>query len=300
MDYIGHSDIRTFMQRVKDNGTLAHAYCFAGLSGLGKRTYAAHIAAELLGILPEKVTSHPDVAIIQQEVNSKTGKTKKHIDITQIRGLTETLTRHAAMGGYKVAIIDGAELLNAPASNALLKTLEEPRGKTIIFLLTTDERALLPTIRSRTQILRFRLVADTLIHEALIAHGHEAAHADNVVAASYGRPGWAVTLAEDAEAYERYNKEVQRFHDMTGQPFFKKLSYIEDLFGDKTDHIAARNRLMQALTIWQLTARAQAKEAVFSPKIYTTIQDTIVRAKDGLKRNVHPRLLVEHVLLALP
>src|SRR3712207_9357567 len=67
------------------------------------------------------------------------------------------------MGRGKVFVVEQAELLSAAAQNALLKTLEEPAGRTLIVLLTDQPGALLPTIRSRCQVVPFAALAEELV-----------------------------------------------------------------------------------------------------------------------------------------
>ena len=74
--------------------------------------------------------------------------------IEQVRELIAS-SGYASRGATRVAIIDDAETLNIPAQNALLKTLEEPPGHAIIFLIAQSERALLDTVRSRMRPVRF-------------------------------------------------------------------------------------------------------------------------------------------------
>src|SRR5439155_23785955 len=104
--------------------------------------------------------NHPDYHVITKELiryHDKTGKSKGiDLSIKVIRPeLVDAAGRKAAMGRGKVFVIEQAELLNTQAQNAMLKTLEEPLGRTLIILLTDQPDVLLPTIRSRCQLLRF-------------------------------------------------------------------------------------------------------------------------------------------------
>jgi DNA polymerase III delta prime subunit len=104
--------------------------------------------------------NHPDYHVVTKELirfHDKSG-TSKGIDLSikVIRPeVIDVANRKAAMGRGKVFVIEQAELMNAQAQNSLLKTLEEPAGRTLIILLTDQPGALLPTIRSRCQLVRF-------------------------------------------------------------------------------------------------------------------------------------------------
>ncbi|MGH7839911.1 MAG: hypothetical protein ACREQT_00120, partial [Candidatus Binataceae bacterium] len=96
---------------------------------------------------------HPDYAYLARATN------RSDVLIEQVRSLIDHLGVRPARGPRRVAIIDDAETLNLPAQNALLKTLEEPPGATLIMLVSDSERALLDTIRSRTRPVRFAPLA---------------------------------------------------------------------------------------------------------------------------------------------
>jgi DNA polymerase-3 subunit delta' len=92
---------------------------------------------------------HPDYVYIARQPN------RSDLLIEQVRELIERLGVRPSRGPRRIAIIDDAETLNLPAQNALLKTLEEPPGDTMIILVTSSERALLDTVRSRLRPVRF-------------------------------------------------------------------------------------------------------------------------------------------------
>jgi len=108
---------------------------------------------------------HPDYAYLARAAN------RSDVLIEQVRGLIDHLGVRPARGPRRVAIIDDAETLNLPAQNALLKTLEEPPGATLIFLVSDSERALLDTIRSRTRPVRFAPLETGEVAALLAARG---------------------------------------------------------------------------------------------------------------------------------
>lgn len=94
--------------------------------------------------------SHPDFFSLFGE-----GKTRT-IKIDAVRALTEFLHQTASISHYRVVLILNAQDLNTAASNALLKSLEEPGDNTLLILITHDEHLLLPTLRSRAQVIHFK------------------------------------------------------------------------------------------------------------------------------------------------
>ena len=70
--------------------------------------------------------AHPDLTVLEAERDPRTGRLRSEITVDAVRAATASLQMTAAAGGYRVAIVDGAESMNRNAANALLKTLEEP------------------------------------------------------------------------------------------------------------------------------------------------------------------------------
>jgi len=162
---------------------LSHAYLLSGAIGLGKTDLAMTFAQWLLcdhknhcgkcrSCLLMKASNHPDFILIQPEEKKQT------IGIDQVRALSEKITHTAQQGGYQVVVISPADAMPVMAANALLKTLEEPTGKVVIFLID-NQRGLLPaTIVSRCQKIVFlshhvdlRLENNTLaLRDELLTH----------------------------------------------------------------------------------------------------------------------------------
>jgi len=91
---------------------------------------------------------HPDFMLVEK-------KEGKDLKVEQIEDFIKFLSLKASFGGFKIGIIDRAHLMNRYAQNAVLKTLEEPHGKTLLILIADSKELLLPTIVSRLQEIRF-------------------------------------------------------------------------------------------------------------------------------------------------
>ena len=141
---------------------LGHAYLFTGPDGVGKTLLAQEAAQALLcrgdGARPCGACqdcrlfahdSHPDFLLLEPEGDSRV------IKIDKIRDLIHTLSLMPVQGDRRVAILRDADALNEEAANALLKTLEEPPASALLILTSSRPRALLPTLRSRCQEIRF-------------------------------------------------------------------------------------------------------------------------------------------------
>ncbi|MBI2437124.1 MAG: hypothetical protein HYV41_05325 [Candidatus Magasanikbacteria bacterium] len=299
-DIIGHKNILDFFQKVETRGTLSHAYCFTGPEHVGKRAVADFLASRLLKVSREKLFTSPDFSFVTREINEKTEKLRKDISIDQIRRLISHLSSRAYVrDGYKVAIIDHAELLSTGASNALLKTLEKPTEKTILFLITPDEHHLLSTIQSRSQMIHFSLVPQNIVYEYIDTQVSDLDIRELMKKYAYGMPGKVISWIQNPEAFQEYLDEYTRFEQLFGKSFHEKISAVDDLFGDKTDHIMAREHLQDVLSMWHIELHRRIIEYKNVDARIVAIESKIRDAQKLLAQNVHPRLLVEQILLEI-
>lgn len=305
---IGHDKVKKFFDTARAAGSPAHAYCLVGPAQVGKRTLARQVAAELLKCDEARLEQQPDFYFVKRLEDEKTGKLKKDVSVAQARELRARLGRRPWLGGYQVTIIDEAELLNEESANALLKTLEEPGLKNVIFLLTEDDRALLPTIRSRCQVLFCATVADDILSAGLSAAGSARSSAgqdgfapdkiSEVLPLALGRPGRAIQFLEDETLLPAYRQETGRWTKLIGRSFAEKLKLIEDLFGDKNDAVRGRDGLQAILDIWTLLWRERLLSGASGSAGAVGRIDDIIRAKQQLRQNGHPRLILENLILS--
>jgi DNA polymerase-3 subunit delta' len=212
---VGHRAAKAEWLAAEASGKLHHGWLLRGPRGIGKARLALQFALKLLGAKPERVLeadvddhigrlvaagSHPDLRIIKRPVDDK-GKEKTDIPVDLVRELADFFSLRPAMGGYRVAIIDAVDELNRFGSNAILKTLEEPPARAVLFLISHGEEALLPTIRSRCRTLQLAPLSAEETSEVLIRGGMPAARAEDVAKRAPGRPGRALALqGPDADA----------------------------------------------------------------------------------------------------
>lgn len=299
-EIIGHAHILSFFERCISQGRLSHAYAFIGPRHVGKRTVAEVVARNILSI-SGIAFAHPDLVVVGREVDEKTGSLKKDISIAQIRGLISRFSQSAFVkDGYSVALIDRAEHLNSAAANALLKTLEEPRTKTVLILITEDETALLPTIRSRVQSVYFSPVRDSDIASWVTTQNVSSDRASLLIRDSCGMPGRAVEWVRDPSIYDSYVVEKERLRSLFFLSFHEKIEKVGDFFSDRDDHIAARSRIIDTFRTWIFALREYMYEDRHIAPAIPKLIDMLCLAERQLKKNIHPRLVVEHVLLAIP
>ncbi len=154
------------LKRYKSNN-LPNSILIHGLSGIGKRTFLNKLVKNIINIEFKdsnldhhlnlfKNNTHPNIKIIEKEIDSKTGKIKSNITIEQIRRLKTFLNSTTTIqNSSKIVIVDSADYLNISSANGMLKILEEPKENTYIFLISNQISLLLPTIRSRCLKIKF-------------------------------------------------------------------------------------------------------------------------------------------------
>lgn len=228
---VGHRAQMLQLEQDLASGNLAHAYLFAGAPHLGKMTVAHRFARMILtdgmeADEKERVTRqldkliHPDLLVLD-----RLWMEEKMEDWTQIAQTSNVPQQHRAKAGVKtdvigiddvreiqgrlqetgilprrVCIIRGIERMNDAAANALLKILEEPPPGRMFLLTTEAQNALLPTVTSRSRVLRFERVGDRDL-QGLVqdAAGEDASF---IVHVAQGAPGIALRLMNDHDALQ--------------------------------------------------------------------------------------------------
>ena len=172
MDWPNHALAWKEWRRAMEGARMHHGWMLAGKSGLGKHDFALAAARELVAEdgVPQPGGHHPDILVLthlpkdeKEEKKREEGKpyqVKRNIGVAQIRAMQRRLTTRPTLGSRRAIIVDPADDMETSASNALLKSLEEPPQGTFFLLVTHRPARLLPTIRSRCRLLRFPLIGD--------------------------------------------------------------------------------------------------------------------------------------------
>jgi DNA polymerase-3 subunit delta' len=202
-----------------------HALLITGPSGCGKLDLAGHITRELLCLESAPggcgrcrscslldSGAHPDYRNVTFQLNENTGKIRDVIRVSQIRALIEALYKTTTISPRKAAVIHPAERMNISAANALLKTLEEPVGDTVLILVAHDAGRLPATVRSRCQRLSVALPGREEAVKWLIESGvADSSSANEALAAAAGRPLEARALLEEG-TLDQYRSTLQTLH----------------------------------------------------------------------------------------
>ena len=202
-EFAGYGDKMEQLMRSVQAGRIVHALLFVGPHGSGKRTMARLFAQAMVCAGPDKpcgvcpackrflAGSHPDVHVVRPE--------KKSIGVDEVRELIDALALRPYEGGRHIVIVEQADKLTPSAQNALLKTLESPSGDAMFFLITDAPGALLPTIVSRCQTVRFSDLSVEDCAGVLQRRGIAPARALELAGLSQGSVGRALEIDADGD-----------------------------------------------------------------------------------------------------
>lgn len=321
-DLIDQRHAQALLRGALRSGRVSHAYLFVGPSGVGRLTAARAFAQALLcteggddacGRCPacRKVGAgaHPDLRVISAG-RSESGTERRAVGIDQIR----ELKREAAYGPYegprKVFVVEDAEAMRAEAANSLLKIVEEPPAGIVIILISESTTALLPTLVSRSQFVRFSFVPAPEIARALTERaGVPADRAAFLAAISGGRVGDALAAAAAGEApFDRRAEVLRTLEVVERGDAVQRLDAAEAVAKQKDEierWLDIALLWVRDVVVWQETqdaaqlANVDARAEVVawasrtSPAGLRRTAAAIEEAKANLRRNLNPRLVLE-------
>ena len=321
-DLIGQPHARLLLQGALRSARISHAYLFVGPSGVGRLTTARAFAQVLLCSTGgedacavcaacRKVAgaTHPDLRIIVPG-RTETGGERRAVAIDQVRDLKREAAYPPYEAKWKVFIIEDTEQMRAEAANSLLKVLEEPPSHSVIILISESTEALVPTIVSRAQLVRFALVPAAEIAQALTARaGVPPARARYLAALAGGRAGAALAAAAAGEEpFERRAEVLQTLRAVERGDVIVAIDAAEAVSRRKDDLERWLDTALwwfRDLVVWQtagdpaLLANLDCERDVAGwadrargENLRGTV-DAIEQAKAALRLNVNPRLVLE-------
>jgi len=330
---VGQTKAVSLLQRSLEREAVAHAYLLVGPPHVGKMTLALDLAKALnceaseppCGVCDScqkiALAKHADVQIIglTRDGNSAEIKPRVEISIDQIRQMQHSASLPPFEGRCKVFIIDGAELLSNEAANCLLKTLEEPVGKIIFVLLTTNERLLPATVISRCQRLELPPLAATEVEATLNSRwGVEPQKARLLARLSHGCLGWALSAAHNGGLLERRAERMDRLLNVIDADCEERFAYATQLAAQFSQN---RGLVQEILDLWLdywrdlLLIKAGCDDTITNADMLATLVDqakgyslvqvksfinSLQAAEEQLRQNANPRLVLEVLMLSIP
>lgn len=266
---IGHQKQRDFLKRKFESGKLSHAYLFLGESQLGKTVFAKEFV-KLINCLAEKEKPcqkchnckmideerFPDLFLIKSS--------DQEITIDKIREAQNFLSYKSYYGSFKSVIIDGAEKMNQEAQSCFLKTLEEPKGKTVIIFISLRPGALLATIASRCQIIKLFPAGRNLIENY-------------------------------TEKEKKLLEELSKVIDSDLAEKFRYAKQLELEAGELNEILAVLIKYFREI----LQKKIESQESLSLPKIKKDIELVDYIHHLSSSYNINPKLALEYLLVEL-
>ena len=299
---IGHDRQLKQLEKELLEDKLVHAYLFTGPADTGKFTVAEQFAAILL--CPNKLCgqcqscklmrtgAHPDLIVMRDEGGA--------VGIDDVRALIQK-TNLTSQGRLRVVLIENLERMPVEAQNSFLKTLEEPPGRTVFLLTSTQTKKIVPTILSRVRQERFMLVSDGVMRAALIERFQDHADLDDVMELAQGRPGLAFSLLKDPSLLAKHRSifnQIDQFLKYNDLP--AKFTFAEEIEGDS-------EKLELFLNSFCLVLRRYAYDFVkgksitfsdrFNLKELVDLFENLMKTRYLIERNANKKLSLENFLL---
>ncbi len=314
---IGHQKVISTLRNIILNQRIPHAFLFSGASGIGKTLVAQNFINSIqclskacpCGVCNScksiKNNTHPDIIYYDEGESLK---------IKDIRKLKHSLSLGSSVSPYKICLLGRIERLTIEATNALLKVLEEPSGKTIIILTTENHEKLLPTIVSRCVLFNFLPPAYQEIRNYFSTYKTKKIESDlleRIILNSGNRPGIIFKYLGNKDKLEEIKNIEESFEKMlSNDNSYKKF--------DQATNLAKKEKfeLKEIFEVWKSYFRnimfcklelMQAKKNIFPEatlkryslqKISKNISE-INKASILLSKNINKKLLIENLVTNL-
>lgn len=336
---IGHSKILEFLETLISYEKRPHAYLIYGREGLGKKELVQQFISALqcfqhaqsqnlehtnypCGACDHcQQKNHPDICLVDREFDKKTDKLKKNISIEQIRYLQSHLQKGTFLKGYNCGIIQNAHTLSDGAANSLLKILEEPPQKTMLFLIADSLTTLPKTVASRCQLIKLSNVSLDEIESYLVKKGFDQTKSQNIARLSHGRPEFAEKLISDAKRQEQYRELLHDALKLFSFYSFERLKFIDEKLKAYKGNSSQVQYVMQLIGILSSILRDMLLlkyDAPVEQRSHTLLQAELekllekystkkivglIKSIRGLEKelhsNINPQLAIENLLLSL-
>ena len=299
---IGQANAVSVLRRALAAGRLPHAVLFVGPAGAGRRTMAEALLAAFFGAAPDKSPDFIRVGVLSDE---KTGKEKSGVSVDQIRDVVERFSL-SSFSGKKAVFVEEAERLTVQAANALLKTLEEPRGDALLVLRAPSVESVPATVVSRCQVIRLHPCPRAELATALGVRGLAPDDASRLAALSRGRPGRALALLRDgaarAAADVGFSGFVTAFGSDPASRSTRASALIpkDEAFADTLDawEDGLRDALLASAGCADLASRPWEELRGLGAADWSARLRALADVRRDLAHHVNPQLALEHILFA--
>ncbi|HZK17428.1 MAG TPA: DNA polymerase III subunit [Anaerolineaceae bacterium] len=325
---LGHETAIRYLQNHTKPGNTRHAYLITGPEGVGKETLALAFAKAINCQQPPGEGQFCDQCLSCRQINERrypdlttlvVSEGSKDLKIDQIREMQQTLALAPYQSRYRIVLIPDFQHATIAASNALLKSLEEPPSRAILILTADAKESLLETIASRCEMLLLRPSSIDVLEAYLRDEkALEPGRAKRLAHLSGGRVGAALSFDQNQDQLDTYDEALTDLADLLNSRRRERLQYIERLQQRKSssrEHYAFL--IATWLTFWRdvMIRRDEANIPLVNndhdeqiKEIAKHIPSRLIekllkeheKALINLSSNLNPRLVIENLLLSLP
>ncbi len=280
---IGHKKQQEFLRKMVESENIPHALLFTGNEKLGKKKIAFKLISS---IFKENIFQHPDFNLVIPE--------EKQIQINQIRDINWKLSLKPVKAPLLSVVIDQAHSMTRQAQNCFLKTLEEPKTRALLILITEYPNYLLPTIISRCQRVKFYPVEKKEINNYLKTQNFKQEQIKEISHICLGRPGVMIDFSQNLKKLEERQEKVKELVKIVKSPMSLRFKYAKEL--------SENDDLKETLLVWlsyfrrNLISNPDNSLISKTKHILNNIQRTIFLLSTT---NVNKRLALEVLVLEL-
>jgi DNA polymerase III gamma/tau subunit len=295
---IGHDKQLKMLEADIESGNLAHSYLLYGAGHVGKYTVAKKLASILqcennfCGVCPTCIQIRKGIHLDTMEYENN----KEALKIDQIREIISRCNM-SSQSRYKVVVLQSIGRMTVEASNALLKTLEEPPGRTLFIMTTSNVQEVLPTILSRSRLIKFHLFSTEFLANKLRELYPESTEEtiNQVAKLSLGRAGRALDLMNQPEMLAYFLKLYKdTLYLLDTDNIVEKFAYVENLVEDEKMKNDFLNVMTHVLRNKMLEANPGRERKGFI-EMAAKVQEAFIL----LKKNVNARLVLENLMLLI-
>lgn len=297
---VGNTKKIEFLKKINN---IPHAMLFSGPELIGKKKIALEFIKSIFckescqncySCKSIDSNSFPDLNIVEP--------IEGNIAIEELRNFMQKLSLKSYNNGLKVGIINDAHLMKKDAQNALLKTLEEPKGGTLIILISHHPEMILKTVRSRLINMKFSLAPNKEIEDYLISLGASEEKAKEITLISSGQVGKAVNFYKDPLRVNFLKESIEDIISLTKSEMYKRFEYAKK-FKEEND------KIVEILEIWERFFRKEMMSKIFNnnsslnnysfDKIKEIVKE-IEKTKYLIESsNINKKMALENLLISL-
>jgi len=307
---IGHQKQWNLLRKIVRREKISHALLFSGPQNIGKMTLAMELAKLIFcekqnfeekpcnncrSCRDVQRLSHPDLTLLQPQ--------EKVIKISQIRNLQRNLSLKPYTAPVKIGLIDDAHLMQKSAQNCLLKTLEEPKGRTLLILITPYPQMLFKTLLSQFQILKFSLPSQKEIEKYLSSQDISTALAKEMSLFSFGKPGKVVEFLKNPQKLTQQKETIRQLLNLCRSDIGQRFDYVKKM-------VNSSGPSSEILETWERYFRKILLSKIKGPQKNILTNLPSEKLKDILKTlettnflikttNINQRLALENLMLKL-